>query len=178
MSLARCFVCGLVLCSPLYAQADSRTEPGKTERAALVDSPLPKAAVPPSASSVGAIENSEPKKKSELAPTTKLWIALSLAVYTAAALDMHTTQDTANRVRRVHQQYPFFQLNYSFESNPIARPFLKLPPPAYYACGIAFATGINWVGFRMSRSKRFRKVWWLPQALSVAGNLQGYSSYQ
>jgi hypothetical protein len=93
-------------------------------------------------------------------------------------LDMHATEEVAQRVRRVHQIYPGFVLDYSFESNPLARPFLKLPAPAYYACGAAFTTGLNWLGYRMARSKQFHKVWWLPQALSVAGNAHGYSTYQ
>jgi len=118
----------------------------------------------------------EPARR--FSPTTKLWIASSLAAYAVAALDMHTTQDTARRVQQVHRQYPAFPLDYSFEANPTARPFLKLPAPAYYACGAAFVTGINWLSLRMSRSRRFRRVWWLPQALSMAGNSYGYVSYQ
>ena len=110
--------------------------------------------------------------------TTKLWLASSLAVYTAAALDMHATEVTVQHVNALHKRYPGFPEDYSFESNPLARPLLKLPAPAYYACGVALATGVNWVGLRMSRSQRFRRVWWLPQALSVAGNTHGYLSYQ
>jgi len=110
--------------------------------------------------------------------TTKLWVASSLAVYAAAALDMHATEEAVQRVNALHKRYPFFPEDYSFESNPLARPLLKLPAPAYYACGVALTTGVNWVGLRMSRSKRFRRVWWLPQTLSVAGNTHGYLSYQ
>jgi hypothetical protein len=114
----------------------------------------------------------------KLTMTTKLWIASSLAVYAAAALDMRATEEAVQRVNRVHKQYSWFPDNYSFESNPFARPFLKLPAPAYYACGAALATGVNWAALRMSRSKRFRKVWWVPQALSVTGNTHGYLSYR
>jgi hypothetical protein len=124
-----------------------------------------------------AIPNSNDKHH-KFTMTTKLWVASSLAVYTAAALDMQATEEAVQRVNRLHKQYPFFPNDYSFESNPLARPLLKLPAPAYYACGIAFATGVNWIGLRMSRSNRFRKVWWLPQALSVAGNTHGYLSFQ
>jgi hypothetical protein len=111
--------------------------------------------------------------------TTKLWIVSSLAVYTAAALDMHATEEVVQRGIALRKRYPWLPADdYSFEANPLARPLLKLPAPAYYACGAALATGVNWVGLRMSRSKRFRRVWWLPQALSVAGNTRGYLSYQ
>jgi hypothetical protein len=124
----------------------------------------------PTANSIG--------KPHKFTTTTKLWLASSLAVYTAAALDMHATEDTVQRVNAFHKRYPWFPEDYSFESNPFARPLLKLPAPAYYACGVALATGVNWVGLRMSRSKRFRRVWWLPQTLSVAGNTHGYLSFQ
>jgi hypothetical protein len=119
--------------------------------------------------------NGRPRK---LTTTTTLWVASSLAVYAAAALDMRATEETVQRINRLHKQYPVFPEDYSFESNPFARPLLKLPAPAYYACGVALATGVNWVGLRMSRSKRFRRAWWLPQTLSVAGNTHGYLSFQ
>jgi hypothetical protein len=121
--------------------------------------------------------NSDGKPR-KFTTTTKLWVASSLAVYTAAALDMRATEETVQRINRLHKQYPGFPEDYSFESNPFARPLLKLPAPAYYACGVALATGVNWVGLRMSRSKRFRRAWWLPQTLSVAGNTHGYLSFQ
>lgn len=98
-----------------------------------------------------------------------LWVASSLAVYTAAALDMHATEQN----RQLYQKYPGYFYG-DYEADPFARPFVRLPAPAYYACGIAMATGVNWLGFRMSRSPRFHKIWWLPQALSVAGNTRGY----
>jgi hypothetical protein len=127
----------------------------------------------PETPSIGAADSNKKHKFT----TTKLWIVSSLVTYTASALDMHATEEVAQRVRRVHQMYPGFVLDYSFESNPLARPFLKLPAPAYYACGAAFTTGINLLGYRMLRSKRFHKVWWLPQTLSFAGSMHGYSTY-
>jgi hypothetical protein len=117
-------------------------------------------------------------KPHKFTTTTKLWVASSLAVYTAAALDMHATEEAAQNVNMLKKQYPWLYQGYSSEADPLARPLLKLPAPAYYACGVALATGVNWVSLRMSRSKRFRKVWWLPQAISVAGNTLGYLSYQ
>ncbi|HWY07677.1 MAG TPA: IS1595 family transposase [Candidatus Acidoferrales bacterium] len=54
--------------------------------------------------------------------TTKLWVASSLAVYAAAALDMHATEEAVQRVNALHKRYPFFPEDYSFESNPLARP--------------------------------------------------------
>jgi hypothetical protein len=132
---------------------------------------------PKPAPSIGAVDSNKNRKFST---TTKLWVASSLAVYTAASLDMHATEEVVQRGIALRKRYPglaWLTDDYSFESNPFARPFLKLPAPAYSACGAALATGVNWAALRMSRSKRFRKVWWIPQAVSVAGNLHGYSTY-
>jgi hypothetical protein len=175
---------GFVFLSVSTCPVIGQTEP--SSQSSLPDNPASK--------SLG-FDKSEPKSPARESPqaapittsngrplkfttTTKLWVASSLAVYTAAALDMHATEETVQRINRLHKQYPRFPEDYSFESNPFARPLLKLPAPAYYACGVALATGVNWVGLRMSRSKRFRRVWWLPQTLSVAGNTHGYLSFQ
>jgi hypothetical protein len=84
---------------------------------------------------------------------------LSLGVYAAATMDM---QESASLRPRFH------------EDDPLAKPFVKLPLPAYYATGIIFATGVNWLGWRMAHSERWHSVWWLPQVCSIAGNLMGY----
>jgi hypothetical protein len=175
---------GLVFFSVSSCPVKGQTE--SYSRSRLPDNPASKPFVPDkkepnmparASSKAGAItvSNGRPHK---FTMTTKLWAASSLAVYTAAALDMHATEETVQRINALHKRYPWFLADYSFESNPLARPLLKLPAPAYYACGIALATGVNWVGLRMSRSKRFRRVWWLPQALSMVGNTHGYLSYQ
>jgi hypothetical protein len=171
---------GFVFLFVSFCPVEAQTE--YSSRNGIPDNPVPKALDEPKLvapespkASLTTNSNGRPHKFST---TTKLWMASSLAVYTAAALDMHATEETVQRVNALHKRYPFFPEDYSFESNPLARPLLKLPAPAYYACGVALATGVNLVALRMSRSKRFRKVWWLPQALSVAGNTNGYLSYQ
>jgi hypothetical protein len=150
---------------------------------ALPDTPTPKLSFmhggesgPPAGKSSSIGDSSG--RTHRVTGTTKLWIAFSLAAYTASALDMHATEGPAELGRQRHRQDPGYTPSYSYENNPLARPLLKLPAPAYYACGAAFTTSINWLSFRMSRSQRFRKVWWVPQALSVAGNAWGYSTYQ
>jgi len=173
MRLAAVLLWLFVVLVPSRAQLPL-SDKGSKENPAPVDLALQKQNTFDLVSKRGAPK--EPARK--FPSTTRLWIASSLAAYGVAALDMHTTQDTARRVQRVHQQYPSFPLDYSFEANPLARPFLKLPAPAYYAGGAALVTGINWISFRMSRSRRFRRVWWLPQALSITGNTYGYMSYQ
>jgi hypothetical protein len=80
-------------------------------------------------------------------------------VYAAVWLDMTETQSSM----------PNFK-----EADPLARPFLLLPKPLYYASGTMLGTGVNWLGLKMQRSERWRKIWWLPQAVSIAANLSGY----
>jgi hypothetical protein len=86
------------------------------------------------------------------------WV-LTAGVYTSSSLDM----------RQSESMLPHFD-----EKDPVARPFLRLPAPAYYASAVLFATGINLLGWKMARSERWHKFWWLPQVTSMAGNLAGY----
>jgi hypothetical protein len=92
------------------------------------------------------------------APPKSFWV-LTAGVYTAAGLDM----------QRSESMLPDFD-----ERDPIVRPVLRLPAPAYYASAALFATGINFLGWKMARYERWHKVWWVPQVASMAGNLAGY----
>ena len=89
---------------------------------------------------------------------TFLWF--SAAVYTAALLDMSETSS----------KLPNFR-----EYDPLARPLLKLPTPLYFGTGVALATGINLAGWKMERSSRWRREWWIAQTVSIIGNLGGYA---
>ena len=92
-------------------------------------------------------------------PRNRRFFLLSTGVYAAASMDM---QESASLRPHFH------------EDDPLAKPFAKLPLPAYYAHGIGFATSMNWLGWKMARSERWHRVWWLPQVCSIAGNLIGY----
>jgi hypothetical protein len=111
------------------------------------------------------------KKKTALKVPKGMWLSLSAATYTAAAFDMHATADAEEWFKK-HPNY----YRGPTETDPLARPFVRLPQPAYYACGFALATGVNWLGYRMSRSRRWRKVWWLPQSISIGANGWGYKT--
>lgn len=87
------------------------------------------------------------------------FIFLSASVFAAATLDMRESLSLR----------PHFH-----EDDPFARPISHLPAPAYYATGSAFATGVNWIAWKMARSERLHSVWWLPQLCSIAGNMFGY----
>lgn len=99
------------------------------------------------------------KKQPREDRSTRRFFLLSFGVYVAAAIDM---QESASLRPHFHEDDPF------------AKPFVKLAVPAYYAAGIAMASGVNWLGWKMARSQRWHSVWWLPQVCSITGNLIGY----
>lgn len=91
------------------------------------------------------------------------FVALSAAVYAASLADMHETMRVRNE-------------SWWYERDPLARPIVRLPAPAYYATGLALATGVNWLSWKMGHSRRWRKLAFLPQLFSIAGNSYGFKS--
>jgi hypothetical protein len=43
-----------------------------------------------------------------------------------------------------------------------------------FRVGSLLATGVDWLAWKMKESPRRHKGWWLPQAISIAGNISGY----
>ena len=91
------------------------------------------------------------------------FILMSACVYGASLADMHGTLEL--------RHYSWWR-----ETDPLARPFARLPAPAYYAGGLAVATGVNWLSWRMARSKRWHKLASIPQLISISGNGYGIST--
>jgi hypothetical protein len=91
------------------------------------------------------------------------FLVLSTAVYGASLADMHQT---------------LRERNYSwwYEKDPLARPIVRLPAPAYYATGLALATSLNWISWKMGHSRKWRKLAAIPQLLAIGGNTYGYQS--
>jgi hypothetical protein len=112
----------------------------------------------PSGAVLAPLPHSELRRAVKPALPKSYWV-LTAGVYTAASLDM----------QRSEAMLPNFD-----ERDPIARPFLRLPAPAYYASAALFATGVNFLGWKMARSERWHKIWWVPQVTSIAGSLGGY----
>lgn len=107
----------------------------------------------------------EPRPRWERIPpirdrSPRKFALVATAVYSAAFLDMQESISLR----------PGFN-----EHDPIARPFTHLPAPGYYAAGAVLATGVNWVAWKMARSDRLHRLWWVPQLCSIAGNMSGYT---
>jgi hypothetical protein len=93
----------------------------------------------------------------------KQFLILSAAVYGASLADMHQTLK--------ERKYDWWR-----ESDPLARPLVRLPASAYYATGLAMATGLNWVSWKMGHSRKWHKLAAIPQLLSIGGNTYGYKT--
>ena len=91
------------------------------------------------------------------------FLILSAGVYGAAFADMHETLK--------ERKYPWW-----YEADPLARPLVKLPAPAYYATGVALATGVNWISWKLGHSRRWHKLAAIPQLLAIGGNTYGYTT--
>jgi hypothetical protein len=57
----------------------------------------------------------------------------------------------------------------------LARPFLKLPTPLFYTSGIAMETGVNLVGWKMARSSRWQRAWWMAQSAAIFAHFGAYA---
>jgi hypothetical protein len=89
-------------------------------------------------------------------------MALAALDLTAKALDYRQTEQD-------------FKLGGFEEHNPVLRPMLG-HPAAMAAYGVAYAMGSAFLAHRM-RTSRFglvRKLWWLPQTISIEQNVYGY----
>jgi len=90
------------------------------------------------------------------------FFVLSAAIYGASLADMHQTLAFRND-------------SWWYETDPLAKPLVRLPAPAYYATGLAMATGLNWISWRMGHSRRFRNwrqfhnCWQLPETCTGSG---------
>jgi hypothetical protein len=92
-------------------------------------------------------------------PNKTLWKGLAVLGQAAAAADVASTIDVLN-----HGGY---------EADPLAKPLAGLPKPMYAATSAAIVGGVSYLGLKMQESRRFHKVWWVPQVLQIAINSTG-----
>jgi hypothetical protein len=136
----------------LQPAAHAQIVPVSLTKTTVADSRIPSGTVS------APLRRSEVRRAVKTAPPKSFWV-LTAGVYTAAGLDMQRSESMS----------PDFD-----ERDPIVRPFLRLPAPTYYASATLFANGINFLGWKMARSERWHKIWWVPQVTSIAGNMAGY----
>lgn len=93
--------------------------------------------------------------------SSRAWFALSLAGQAAALADATATLD----LKRAHP-ITFY------ENDPLARPFVNLPPPAYVASVVGLTAGLSAISWNLRRSEHplLRRFWWAPQAAQIALN--------
>jgi hypothetical protein len=90
------------------------------------------------------------------------WLTLT-AIGQAAAL-----ADATNTLRLRHQVPGWV------EYDPLARPFVRLPAPAYLTVAVAFTGIISVASLKMhnSSNKWERRFWWVPQAIQIGLNTE------
>lgn len=94
---------------------------------------------------------------------SRAWLALTLAGQAAALADAKTTLD----LKRAHP------LTF-YENDPLARPFVNLPPPAYVASVVGLTASVSAISWKLRRSEHplLRHFWWAPQAAQIALNAE------
>jgi hypothetical protein len=143
----------------------AQTEPSesKPRLSELLADTKPSASKPTFAARPPKTNSFEPNPKSPAHFSKTRFVLLSAAVYGASLADMHQTLAVRNN-------------SWWYETDPLARPFARLPAPAYYATGLAMATGANWLSWKMAHSRRWRKLAPIPQLLAISGNIYGFHS--
>lgn len=157
-------VMSLILAGALAALSPSAQARGAADAAASPDpAALPAAPQPVAAAqqSLEMIQLEPPKlgkygqvKVAEEAPSRKKWIALSVALHSAAAFDAYTTRQAIGRG--------------AVEADPFMRPFAG--SPAIYVAIQAAPIAMDFMARHMQRSRfsLIRKMWWVPQASGTA----------
>jgi hypothetical protein len=93
----------------------------------------------------------------------RTWLALSIGGQAAVLADVKTTLD-------LRRSYPLT----FHESDPLARPFVNLPAPAYVASSVALTAGLSAAAWKLSTSENhwLGRHWWLPQAAQIILNAE------
>ena len=89
------------------------------------------------------------------------WLTLGAIGQAAMLADVTTTLD----LKRSHPVT-------FYESDPLARPFVNLPQPAYVAATVGVSSAVSFAGWKLTSSENvwLRRHWWLPQAAQIILN--------
>jgi hypothetical protein len=103
----------------------------------------------------------DPPPESVVRRPGRAWFALSLAGQAAALADVKTTLDLKS----------VYRLTF-YENDPLARPFVNLPPPAYITSAVGLTAGASAISWELRRSEHplLRRFWWAPQAVQIVLN--------
>jgi hypothetical protein len=91
------------------------------------------------------------------------WLALSIVGQAAVLADVKTTLDLRSSSPLTFR-----------ESDPLARPFVNMPTPAYVGSAVALTAGLSLASWKLSTSENgwLRRHWWLPQAAQIVLNAE------
>jgi hypothetical protein len=160
-------ILGAAVLAMVLSTSESKAQTYWVESAARAAEFKPKAKTPeiqPESPAAVAIKKSiDAKTLSAVRFHKKQFLILSAAVYGASLVDMHQTLQ--------ERKYSWW-----YETDPVARPLVRLPPPAYYAIGLAMATSLNWISWKMGHSRKWHKLAAIPQLIAIGGNTYGYKS--
>jgi hypothetical protein len=160
-------ILGAAILAVVFSVSEGKAQTYWVESAARAAEFEPKAKTPefkPESPAPIAIRKSSDAKTFSAARFHKTqFLILSAAVYGASLADMHQTLQ--------ERKYSWW-----YETNPVARPLVRLPSPAYYAAGLAMATGLNWISWKMGHSRKWRRLAAIPQLIATGGNTYGYKS--
>jgi hypothetical protein len=95
----------------------------------------------------------------DIRATPKLFRLLAVSGFLAV------TYDTRLTIKTKAQDGP--------EIDPVLKPIVELPNPAYVAMTYVLISGLDLVSWKMERSNRFHKIWWVPLVLQIGGNTWG-----
>lgn len=95
------------------------------------------------------------------------WLLLSSLGYTAAMSDVGITLHSKSYYESTGGRFR--------EDNPLSRPLVNLPAPAYVAASLGLVTLNNWLALKLKRSDNrvLRRIWWVPQLVQISGNVAG-----
>ena len=148
---------GAFLASPKMTLAGGAADPAAAAASALPAAPAPTADV--QSLETMPVDQLKLGKSGQMkavyeTPSRRKWLALGLALHSAAAFDSYTTREAIGRG--------------AVEADPMMRPFAS-SPSIYAAIQIA-PLALDYAARRMQRSENpiVRKMWWLPQSGGTA----------